>query len=157
MEQMKKKRSARFGDVIEISTPRGLAYAQYVTRHPDYGDVMRILPGLFVTRPANLEELVQEVGFFAFYPLAVAVARRMVDVVANMQIPAGCEGPRKLRRAGVRSNDGRVLTWVITGENGDYVREKLSSEEKRLPIVAIWNHEMLVQQLDANWRPEQEA
>lgn len=157
MEKMKKKRKARFGDVIEISTPRGLAYAQYATRHPDYGDVIRILPGLFVTRPANLEGLVQEVGFFAFYPLVVAVSRGMVDVVANIQNPAGCEGPRKLRRAGARSNEGRALTWVITGENGDYVRENLSLEEKRLPIVAIWNHEMLVQQLASIWHPEQEA
>jgi hypothetical protein len=151
-----KKRRAKFGDVIEVSTPNGFSYLQYVSRHPAYGDVIRVLPGLFQTRP-NLEELVREKGYFTFYPLRLAVSRGMVDIVENISIPAGSEGPGTLRRAGAMSNDGRVLTWVIGGAGGDYVREELSSEEKKLPIAEIWNHEMLIHQLARKWSPEQEG
>lgn len=152
-----KKRRAKVGDVIEVSTPKGLAYLQYAARHPDYGDVIRVLPGLFQTRPASFEELLLEKGYFTFYPLRVAVSRGLVAVIANMPIPAGSEGPGRLRRAGAISNDGRVLTWIITGENGDYLRERLTPEEKRLSIAEIWNHEMLTHQLAAKWHPEQEG
>jgi hypothetical protein len=151
------KTRARFGDVIEVPTPRGLAYLQYGSRHLKYGDVIRILPGLFATRPTNLEELVKEAGFFAFYPLALAVTRGLVDVVGNMPIPAGYDRPKNLRYAGVRSNDGRVLTWLITNDDGNYLREKLSPEEKHLPIVRIWNHAMLIHKLVTEWCPEKDA
>jgi hypothetical protein len=36
------------------------------------------------------------------------------------------------------------------------LREKLSVEEALLPIVAIWNHEMLLHRVAQGWRPEKD-
>ena len=46
--------SPRTGDVVEITTPNGLAYAQLTHDHPEHGAVLRILPGLYESRPGRL-------------------------------------------------------------------------------------------------------
>ena len=44
-----KKGHPRFGDVIEIATDKGLAYAQYTHEEPRfYGSLIRVLPGVFL-------------------------------------------------------------------------------------------------------------
>jgi hypothetical protein len=150
-------KKARYGDVAEVSTPRGVGYLQYVGKHPSYGDVIRIVPGLYAVRPADLEKVVQNVGFVTFYPFSAAVRRGFLEIVANYPIPAGGEAPARVRRAGAMAPNGRVLTWIINGEQGDYVREKLTPEETHFPIAEIWNHEMLIHQLASEWRPEKEV
>lgn len=40
------------GDVVEISTPEGLAYVQVTHTHVAYPEVVRILPGIYKDRPA---------------------------------------------------------------------------------------------------------
>lgn len=68
-----KKRRPKIGDVIEIPTPRGLAYAQYTHKHPMYGALLRVLRGIYTKRPADFSEVVkQEEHFKAFFPLKAA-------------------------------------------------------------------------------------
>lgn len=145
---------ARTGQVLEVKTPRGLAYIQYVSRHPEYGDTIRVLPGLFTARPDDLSGLARGHSCFAFYPLSAAVARNLVTPVAVEPIPVGLEQPIRLRRRGAISNDGRVLTWLVMDGDRELLRSELSAEEKRLPIAAIWNHEFLVHRLADEWLPE---
>jgi hypothetical protein len=42
------RKRPRIGDVVEISTPRGLAYAQFTHKHvtpPKFGALIRVAPG----------------------------------------------------------------------------------------------------------------
>jgi hypothetical protein len=41
------------GDVIEIPTAKGLAYAHYTHQHPTHGGLVRVFDALFEVRPAH--------------------------------------------------------------------------------------------------------
>ena len=58
MEAVRRRRP-KIGDVIEIPTPKGLGYAQYVLRYtepPRYGALVCVLPGLHKKRPSDLSK-----------------------------------------------------------------------------------------------------
>ena len=58
VQRRRRKRSRpKIGDVIEIATPKGFAYAQFTHDHPMGGEVLRILPGLYASRPNDLASL----------------------------------------------------------------------------------------------------
>lgn len=152
-----RRKRARPGDVLEVSTPRGLAYIHYAARDSEYGDGIRVLPGFFATRPADFTALVSNPeAYFTFYPASAAVSQKLVEVVASIPLPRGQGLPPVHRRAGARSREGQVLAWFICeGAKETLVRE-LSEEQRHLPIAAIWNHEALIYYLTQEWRPEQD-
>ncbi len=138
-----------------MSTPRGLAYLQYASRHPDLGETALVVPGLFQTRPEDWNALPTQEAYFAFYPLGAALKQGLVSIVGWRPIPAGREAPTALRRAGARSVDGKVLSWLVWDGKEEVLKSELTDSERRLPIGAIWNHELLVLRLAEQWHPEQ--
>jgi hypothetical protein len=62
----------------------------------------------------------------------------------------------RLRRPGARSV-GRIDTWVIEDGTHEVVKKALTDEELKLPIAAIWNHEILIQRVREGWNPLQEG
>lgn len=149
------RKRARPGDVIEVRTPRGLAYVHYTARHPEYGDAIRVLPGFFQTRPESWSTLVAQEGYFTFYAVSAAVSQGLVEVAAHQPIPPGRELPSRSRRYGWVTPAGEVKTWLINDGTRDVVRTELSAEERRLFIAAMWNHAFLVDRLVKEWHPEQ--
>jgi hypothetical protein len=74
----------KIGDIVEIKTARGLAYAQYINKHKMYGALLRLLNGLYERRPSDLGSLASsETRFVTFFPLAAAAKQRIV--VLNWQ------------------------------------------------------------------------
>jgi hypothetical protein len=140
---------ARVGDVLELDAPRGCVYLQYLGKHPQYGDAVCVCRAPHAIRPAIVVDLFRD-SYVAFYPAAAAVSRGLAKIVGRL--PAESM-PSRLRRPGARV--GReVRTWIIEEPSGEIVKHALSAEELRLPIAAIWNHEMLLQRVEEGWRPE---
>jgi hypothetical protein len=81
------RRRPQIGDLIEIETPRGYAYAQYVHKHrepPRMGSLIRQLPGFYRERPDNFNALVDAEGRFSvFFPLGAALNRGIFRIVAS--------------------------------------------------------------------------
>src|SRR4051812_39293924 len=76
------------GDIFEIPTRKGLAYAQFTHAHPRYGALIRVLPGFFHARPGDFEQLVgHHESFVTFIPLQAAVNRGIFSIVANCSVP----------------------------------------------------------------------
>lgn len=152
-----RRKRARPGDILEVQTPRGLAYVHYTGRHPEYGDAIHVLPGFFATRPADFMALVtRPEAYFTFYPASAAVSQGLVEIVASHPVPQGQVFPAVYRREGASNREGRVLAWIICeGAKETLVRE-LSEEQRLLSIASIWNHEALIYYLTQEWRPEQE-
>jgi hypothetical protein len=138
---------ARPGDILEVSTPRGLAYIHYTARHPEYGDAIR--PKDFTFLAASSE------AYFTFYPAGAAVHHGLVQIVARIPVAPGKELPVCYRRRGASNREGRILTWFIWDGTKDTLVWELGEAEKHLPIASIWNHESLVYHLVHEWRPEQ--
>lgn len=146
------RKRAKAGDVLELKAGDRFAYLHFVGKHPEYGDAVVVNPGLR-EQPETVSAEFFANGYVTFYPVAAAVAQGLVEVVAHLPPP---KLPERLRRAGARS--GRhVDTWIIETGSGDVVKAKLSDEELRLPIAAIWNHELLVQRIAEGWTPAQEG
>jgi hypothetical protein len=153
------RQRARFGDIVEVRTPRGLAYLQYTSKHPKYSDTVRVLPGLFEQRPVppELAALATQEGYFTFYLVSLAVRHGLVEIVGNYPIPEGLEAPRALRRSGFTTPEGKVLTWVVWDGTKEVLKKELSASEKRFSLAEMWNHEFLVTRLSEQWRPEHET
>lgn len=93
-------KKAKIGDICEIATPAGLAYVQYTHDGRGMGQLVRVLPGLFSTRPTDFAELSQQKErYFAFYTLSYALRDHQVEVVSHRQYQSGHSRIRS--RAGV--------------------------------------------------------
>ncbi|HEX5751227.1 MAG TPA: ribonuclease E inhibitor RraB [Archangium sp.] len=152
-----RRKRVRPGDVLEVRTPRGLAYVHYTGRHREYGDAIRVLPGFFASRPADFMALVDPPeAYFTFYPAGAAVSQGLVEIAAEHPVPRGEVFPSVYRRECASNREGRVLAWLICEGRRETLVRELSEVQRRLPIASIWNHEALVYYLTQEWRPEQD-
>ena len=77
----------RIGDIVEIPTAKGLAYAQYTHDDPSYGQLIRVFEKTFQGRPPDFGDLVYApVQFSVFFPLKAAVRRSIFKIVKNQEI-----------------------------------------------------------------------
>lgn len=145
----------RFGDIIEITTPKGLAYLQYTAKDALYGDLVRILPGLFQTRPSSFEKLVggKEL-YFTFYPVTAPILREVLTIVSNEEIPRWAQGIPIMRKAGGRTNQGKVRNWWIVEGDQSFKVDTLTPEQENLSVMGIWTHPLLVHRLVEGWLPK---
>ncbi len=152
------RRRPRIGDVVEIETPRGLAYAQYTHKHPMWGGLIRVLPGLYSERPADFAGLVEaEEQFSVFFPLGAAAARGIVKIVANAPVPAR-KRAFPLFRDGVQSpTTGRVETWWLWDGEREWRIGRLRPEQRDFPIREVWNDTLLIERIVEGWRSRDEV
>jgi hypothetical protein len=151
------RKRPRIGDVIEIPTPLGLAYAQFTHKHTDrprFGPLLRVFSGFHTARPYFFATLVLgPVQFPTFYPLGAACNRGYVSIVSNEDIPpeARLLPTFKSRSIGAKGEVGDW--WLWDGTNSRRVG-KLTEAMRSMPIRGVWNHAMLVNRIAAGWKPE---
>lgn len=105
---------ARIGDVLEIPTSRGLAYAQYTHQLPQQGGLLRVLDGFHSERPANLASLVLgPLQFETLFPVTATVSRGIFEVVGNAPVPPERQS-LPIFRGGMRPPDGGAIqNWWL--------------------------------------------
>ncbi len=147
----------RIGDIVEIETLVGLAYAQYTHKHQMMGYLIRVLPGLHSERPHAFSDLVrQPERFYVFFPLGAAVARAIVKIVAHAEVPEQCR-PFPLFRSGTRNTETGEETWWLWDGEREWRVGRLDPEQRKLPSRSIWNDTLLVERIVAGWSPEDEV
>lgn len=155
---------ARIGDIAEINTPKGLAYVQYTHDGGDMGELVRVLPGLYPVRPANLVELAQEKElYFIFYTLNYALRDGDTEIVCNQAVPEWAKSYPLMRRPGGWDESGRTLNWLIADASKPMTIEglrqmlnvrELNPEQERLSIYKLRPHPVMVKELARGWAPE---
>jgi len=139
----------QLGDVIEIETPRGLAYAQYTHEHKDpprHGSLLHVLPGIYPERPSAFSDLVaEEDRFSVFFPLGAALKRRLVRIVANEPIPEA-----KQAFPVFRSRQGNVW-WLWDGRKER--RAGRGDTWTARAIDQVWNDKLLIDRIASGWTP----
>jgi hypothetical protein len=150
-----RKKRLKPGDLLRVTLDDSAAHLHYLGKHPEYGDVVRVLESESLPEALSDREAVLSAGYVAFYPVVAAVSQGLVTVVGHHD--ATLEMPMKLRRPGARAKDGTVLAWLIEQDGQESLTKALTAEERALPIAVIWNHEMLCTRLREGWRPEKEG
>lgn len=151
----------RIGDVIELHTPAGLAYAHFTHKHRQYGALLRILQGLFTERPESFTALVQQQPRFStFFPLGAACNQGICLVVGNEVLPEhtrdfpifrGCNWHRD--KSGTLQ---RGATWLWDGDT-EWRVDTLAPEQLRdYPPRGVVNDTMLIERIVSGWRHEDE-
>lgn len=144
----------QIGDVIEIPTAKGLAYAQYSHNNNLCGELIRILPGFFKERPEKLEAVVsQSETFSIFFPLRVAMKRKIFDVATNLPVPDFAKKFPLFRSGAVNPATGEVNTWWLWDGEQEWKVGDITQEQRKLPLREIWNDTLLIEKIESCWTP----
>ena len=145
----------RIGDVVEIPTRRGLAYVQYTHEVERWGSLLRVLPSFFPSRPDRFDQLVlQPHRFVTFFPLRAAVSRKIFEVVDNQPLSPEAQAFPLFRKAGFVDREGKVHDWWLWDGNRQWQVGQLSPEQRRLPMLGVWNDTLLIARIEEEWLPE---
>jgi hypothetical protein len=150
-------KKADIGDIIEIKTKSGLAYAQFSHYHSlkpnNWGALLRVLPGVFSSRPTDFRELALcKEAFFTFFPVQAAINRQIVEVVGHENVPAHVQFP--LFRNGVPNpTTGKVEVWWLWDGVKEWKVGKLSDEQLDLPLLLIPSYPILAEWIEIGWTP----
>jgi hypothetical protein len=151
------KKKPKIGEVYEIQTPMGLAYVQYTHYHPSMGELVRVLPGLYVERPDAGSLVQQKELYFVFYVLDDALRKGQAQIVSNEPVPQWAR-PFPVMRHSTFDN-----SWLIgDGYEGmalENIRRMLkvrdlTPEQKKLSISVTRPHVAMVKALARRWTPE---
>lgn len=148
----------KIGDIVEIPTRNGFAYAQFTHKHRLYGALLRVYNRVFQTKQSldiiQPVVLMREPDFSCFFPLGAAVQRGIVSMIGNIPIPEK-QKQFPLFRTGVADPKTKKvgIWWLWDGEN-EWPIGELASEQKRIPIRGVWNDTLLVERIESGWTPE---
>ena len=146
------------GDILEVSCERGIGYVSYAGQHSWLGDAIWVVPEIFNAARSDWSTLFDHSGYFTFYPVHAALRQKLIRKV-GYAIEAMRPVPALVRTAVNKDESGRVVSWLITDGKARTPRKdaELSAAERSLPIGAIWNHKLLCERLEQQWKPESES
>lgn len=148
----------KVGDVFEIRTTKGLAYAIYTNNHsdpPKYGALIRVFDKIFPARPTKMRDLLDvRVRFETFFPLQSAVNKGIFPIVGNLKVPEKLLTFPIFRTGMVDPKTKKISNWWLWDGQKEWPIGSLSPEQRKFPILGVWNDINLVQKLEEGWRPE---
>jgi len=150
---------AKFGDVLEIPTKKGLAYALYTHRHidpPKFGALLRIFKGFYSARPTDFTKVLNEnVRFTTFFPLQAAMNKGIFEIVANVSIPVSLQNFPIFKCNNKINAELYDDGWWIW----DGLREKkigrLNEDQKIYPYRSIVNDVTLIGMIEGEYGPDE--
>jgi hypothetical protein len=154
----------QIGDIYELKTNSGLAYVQYTHEAEDNTQLIRVLPGVYSSRPNDMAMLSQQRElYFIFTVLIHALRKKELTLASNQPVPEWAKQFPMMRKVAGRARGGKILGWHIGHglrlytvhemQQALHVRE-LTPEQKKLSIAAIWPVAALAAQIEQGWAPE---
>jgi len=148
----------KIGDIIQIPTCKGFAYAQYTHKHPQYGALIRVFHKFYDTPTHNYLQLASQAERFAtFFPLGAAVNRKIVTIAGNAPIPTYAQQFPTFRAGVIDPSTGKVPTWWLWDGEKEWLVGELTTEQRKLPIRGIWNDTLLIERIESGWTPETDS
>jgi hypothetical protein len=144
----------KFGDVFEIPTAKGLAYAQYTHQHPQFGGLIRVFDRLFSKRPESFDRLVHEpVRFSTFFPVRAAIMRGSFKIVGHAEIASQNKVFPVFRDGVPDPKTKKVATWWFWDGEKSWKVGEITPEQRKMPIRAIWTDAFLIERIESAWTP----
>jgi hypothetical protein len=150
--------AARIGDIIEVVTRKGCAYAQHTHRHPVYGALIRVFEGTYPERPGDFEAISQApIAFSVFFPLNSALRQKVVTTVAITAVATWNQVFPVFRSGTPHHISKKVETWWLWDGVREWMVGNLTPDQRSLPIRGVGNVDLLVSRIEEGWRPELDA
>jgi hypothetical protein len=151
-------RPPKIGDILEIKTAKGLAYAQLIHKVPPEGSLIRVLIPLLAS-PAEHLDVLAAMGdrFLTFFPVGAAVNRKIVRFAGNVAVPDKYKEVPPMRAPGGRTPRGKVMNWWVLEGGKERRVDELTPEQRRWSIASVINDTLLVKRIEQDWRPEMEV
>ncbi|MCP5490162.1 MAG: hypothetical protein H7A42_03505 [Chlamydiales bacterium] len=135
---MSKSSSAREGDIMEIKTEAGFAYAQYTHFHPECGELMRVLQG-FYPRQLNEEEISKiakkKHRFSLFIDWEFCITSKITDYVGNFPISDFAREFPIFKKTDAMIdqcwNDPSSVIWTLWDGEREWKAGPLKDEERK--------------------------
>lgn len=140
------------GDIFSIDTSSGKGYFQYVYEDETIGELIYILPGLYINEP-NIKALrYSDEGFFVHFPLKSALKKRIIDFVTSAVILEGLKIPSYFK-VDVRDSDGNFIEYQIVDYQSwqRYSETDMGLDVNSLSPWGTWNDTYLIEQLIDRW------
>jgi hypothetical protein len=148
------KKRVQIGDIIEIQTAEGLAYAQYTHQHPTHGGLIRVFDLLFQNRPSDFLAVANTpVRFSTFFPVAAAIRRGIFSVVGHEKIAPDNQSFPVFRNGVADPKTKKVAAWWFWDGEKEWKVGKITPEQRRMPIVEVWNDALLIERIETGWTP----
>ena len=148
-------RPPRVGDLIEIPTAKGLAYAQFTHKVPSYGHLIRVVEGIWRARPDPLDGVVNSATrFFTFFPVTAALNQHIVAHAGNLPVPPQFTDFPLMRKSGLQPPGGGKVDWWLWDGKDEWRIGPLTPEQRKLSIAQVMNDTMLITRIESDWRPE---
>lgn len=145
----------KIGDVVEIKTEKGLAYAQYAHKHKQYGALLRVFGNFYGTRPSDFAEHVKsKPAFMCFFPLSAAADQGIVLIVDCVALPLEAQTFPTFRAGVVDPATHKVGVWWLWDGEKEWRVGELTAEQRRLSIRGVWNDTLLIERIESGWTPE---
>ena len=150
------KRRVAIGDVVEIKTRKGLAYALYTHSDEQWGAVIRVFETTYPVRPVEFQTIVNgPVQFTTFFPLGAAVWRGIFEVVAQVEIPESLKKfPVFLSQGLPDTKTGKISRWGLWDGKTKVTIHELTPEMYSFPKMSIVNDTRLIERIESNWHHE---
>lgn len=127
------------GDLVEIETPKGLAYVLVTHDHPSYPTVVRALAGRHDTRPDDPAALARgPAAFTVMIPLAGALRKLGLEHrrVATLDISKIARNFPTFRMP-IRDKQGQIVYWWLWDGRGLTYETDPTARTDALPLREI--------------------
>jgi hypothetical protein len=142
------------GAVFEVRTPIGLAYGQVTHVHEQWGALCRMFKGFHDARPDLSRIVDSKVQFKTFFPLKQAIRARIASLVGHSEVPSTDRRFPLFRAPGPTDRQGLIHGWWLWDGDREWKIQRLSPEQRRLPIREVINDTLLIERLQSGWAPE---
>ncbi|MCA9039234.1 MAG: hypothetical protein KDA65_02690 [Planctomycetaceae bacterium] len=152
----KKKPSERkrpqIGDVIEIPTPEGIAYAWYTHKNEKWGEFIQIFKGLYPEPQSDLSNvLCQPLPYGTFYDLTWSIKQTEVRIVENVPLTEEQVKLPLFKKANCELRSWKALSWSLW-DGKDYQNlDYLAPEYYDLPCLEIPSYLAIVEHIVQGW------
>lgn len=145
---------SKVGDIVEISTGRGLAYAHHTHRHTQYGSLLRVFSGFDVERPVDIVSVAaRPVQFSTFFPLNAALTRKIVEIAGHAPVHSSLTQFPTFRSGVIDPRSGVVGNWWLWDGENEWCTGALTADQRQFPVLGIVNDTFLVERIEEEWNP----
>ena len=138
------------GMIFQLETSKGIAYGICTHEHVKYGTLVYLYP--IGTQLSELKNATTQ--FCCFFPLSVALKRKVVEKVGKIEIPSSLKSFPVFRSGFPDQVTRRVKDWWFWDGEKEWMVGKINDSQRKMPIRGIINFTMLIERLEDGYTAE---